>query len=329
MTLRTNRVMLAALLISAVWPAAAWAQFGRGWASVSAIEGAGRPAISASGAATVQRDPTQLRLYIQILAKGKTLEDALAKLKDRREAATAQLEALKADKKSIVFGSPSLSNSASARKQQIEAMVMDQMMSRGKKAAKGLQAPQTVTVSATLTAQWPLKPESPDKLLLLSQGIEEKIKAADLAGGKEAEKLAPEEQELEEEAAAQMANRYGQQEQQPGQPQFVFVATLPKEDREKAMTEAFANAKKQAAELAKAAGVELGPLIGLSGHCGGQSNFGGFEGYDPSGQSQFLRQMVAQQTGEDPDAKQDEAMGTDPGKLKFVCYATVLFQVGK
>ncbi len=328
MTLRTRRVLLAALLISACWPATAWAQFGRDFASIAAMEGAGQPAVSASGIATVPREATKLRMYIQLTAKGKTLEDALVKLKDRREAATAQLEVLKADTKSIVFGSPSLSNAASARKRQIEAMVIEQMRNRGKKAPKGLQAPQTVTLSATLTAEWPLKPESPDKLLLLSQDIEEKLKADDLAGSKEAETLAPEEQEFEEEAT-QMAGRFGQQEQPAGQPQFVFVAVLPKEDREKAMAEAFADAKKKAAELTKAAGVELGPLIGLTGHCGGQSNFGGFEGYDPTGRMQLLRQMIAQQTGEGPDAKPDEAMGTDPGALKFVCYATVLFQVGK
>ena len=110
----------------------------------------------------------------------------------------------------------------------------------------------------------------------------------------------------------------------------MFVAVLPKADREKALKEAFAIAKTGAAELAKAAGVGLGPLVGLTGQCSGQSNFNsGFEGYDPSGRMQFLRQMVAQQTGEAPDAKEDEAVGTDPSSLKFVCYAAVQFQLGK
>ena len=164
----------------------------------------------------------------------------------------------------------------------------------------------------------------------MAQGIEEKIKAADLAGMKEAEKLAPEEQEFEEEAGQMMMNRFGEEAPPPGQPHFLFVATLPQEDREKAMNEAVANARKRAAELAKAAGVELGPLIGLSGHCGAQSSFGnGFNPYQQYGQSDFLRQMVMQQTGEDPDGQQNEAMSPDPGKLKFLCSATVLFQLGK
>ncbi len=327
MTLR-KQFLLAALLTGALWPVAAQAQFGRGIGGLAAMEGAGKPAVTGAGTAVVQRNPTQLRLYIQLLAKGKTLDDALAKLKERREAAATQLETLKADKKSIVFGSPSVSNAASARKQQVEAMIMEQMRNRGKKVAKGLQTPQTVTVSTTLTAEWPLKTESPEQLLIMAQGIQDKINAADLAGTKEAEKLSAEEQEFEEEAS-QMMNRFGQEAAQPGQPHFVFVAVLPKEEREKAMTEAVANAKQRAAELAKAAGVELGPLIGLAGHCGGQTDFSSFGSYDPSGRSEFLRQIVMQQRGDDSEGDQNEAISPDPGTLKFNCYATVLFQLGK
>ena len=73
----------------------------------------------------------------------------LVLIHDRTDLSPAQLESLKVDKKSIVFGSPSLSNAQSARRQQIEAMVTAQMRARGKKAPKGLQTPQTVTVSAS------------------------------------------------------------------------------------------------------------------------------------------------------------------------------------
>ena len=319
----------AALLTTALWPAAARAQFGRGFGGFAAMEGAGQAAISANGVATVRRNPTRLRLYMQLAAKGKTLEEALSKLKELREAATVQLETLNADKKSIVFGNPSPANAVSARRRQIEAMVVQQWRSRGKKAPKGSQIAQTVALAATLTAEWPLKAESNEKLLVIARNIEEKIKAADLSGAKEAEKLSPEEQELEEEAAQAM-NQSGEEQMQPGQPQFVFVAVLAKEDREKALKEAFAMAKMHAAELAKAAGVGLGPLVGLSGQCSGQSNFNnGFGGYDPSGRMQFLQQMVAQQSGDGADAKEDEAVGTDPSSLKFACYAAVQFQFGK
>jgi hypothetical protein len=69
MTLRTKRVLLTALAMSALAPAVAWAQLGKDVSGSAAMETMGGPAISASGTATVQREPTQLRLSIQILAK--------------------------------------------------------------------------------------------------------------------------------------------------------------------------------------------------------------------------------------------------------------------
>jgi hypothetical protein len=331
--LHRKYVCLAALSIFAFCPALAQAQFGRNF-ELAMSQGAAKPGITASGTTTVERKPTQLRLYMQLLAKGKTLQDALAKLKERREAATAQLEALKVDKKSIVFGTPSLANAQSARKRQIEAMVMAQMRARGKKAPKGLQPPQTVTVSATLTAQWPLEAESLEQMLVIAQGIQDKIKAADLAGVKEKDSDTPaaEEEEVSEEAS-QMANQFGgEQQEQPGEAHFMYVATLPKAEREKAMAEAFKRANQEAGNIAKAAGVTPGPLVGLSGVCSGQGENGenNFMGYDPSGTGSFMRRMLAQQAGGNSDEKQDEeAMSAEPSMLRFNCCATVVFQIGK
>ena len=135
-------------------------------------------------------------------------------------------------------------------------MVLAQMRNRGRKVPKGLQAPQSVTVTSMLTAQWPIETQSHEKVLLMAQDIEEKVKAADLAGSKETEKLSPEEEELEEEAG-QAANQSGNDEgQQPRQPQFLFIAVLSEQDRRKAMADAAVKARQQAAELAAAAGVE-------------------------------------------------------------------------
>jgi hypothetical protein len=330
MTKHWRLACLTAVLATTLWPAAASAQLER----ILAMQGAGRAAISAGGSSLLTRKPTQLRLYMQLTAKGKTLEDALAKLKERQEAATAQLEALKADRKSIVFGVPNMSNEQSSRRKQVQAMVIQQMRARGKKVPKGLLNPQTVSISSTLTAHWPLKEESHEKLLLLSQRLQEKIKAADLSGSKEAEKLSAEEQEFEEEAS-QMTTQFGmgEEQQQPNQPQFVFVAVLPKAERQKGMAQAFVKAKAQAAELAQAAGVELGPLVGLSGGCSGQSGENPYARYGYGGGSDFLRQMMAERTGESPGEKQeekpDESVGADPSALKFNCTVAAMFQMGK
>lgn len=327
--LRRPHIGLAASFILGFCPSLALAQFGRAFSEYAMTQNAAKPGISATGTSTVERKPTRLRVYMQLQAKGKTLQEALNKLKERREAATAQLETLKADKKSIVFGTPSLSSAQSARKKQIEAMVMAQMRSRGKKLPKGLQVPQTVTVLATLTAEWPLQGDSVEQMLVFANDIQDKIKAADLAGVKEAETPSAEEEEFSEEAA-QMANQFGGEEQQerPGEAHVVYVATLPKADRDKAMANAFKKAVQQANGLAQAAGVAAGPLVGVSGICSGQNDLNeGFNMYTPSDSGNFMRQIVAQQNDENPE-KQDETMGTDPGKLRFTCSATVTFQIG-
>jgi hypothetical protein len=331
MTISWKPVCLTVTSLFLLGPAAAWAQSYREFAAMSAMTQGGSRTITAGGVATVQRKPTQLRLYMQLTAKGKTLDEALAKLKDRREAATAQLETLKADKKSIVFGSPSMSDAQSGRRKQIEMVMAARMRASGKKVPKAMQAPQTVTVSATLTAQWPLEADSPEKLLVLTQKLQDKIKAADLAGSKEAEKLSPEEEEVEEEVKQMTSNRYeGDESASAGQPQFLFVATLPKEERQKLLAEAFTKAKKQAGDLAKAAGVEIGPLVGLSGNCSGQNSYGNEYSYDSSGRMAMLRQvMAAQQGGEGADEKEDEAIGNDPAQLRFSGYAQAMFQLGK
>jgi uncharacterized protein YggE len=293
-----------------------------------AMQAAGKPAVHGAGAVVVQREPTRLRMFVQVSAKGKNLEDALAKMKDRREATTTVLERLKVDKESIVFSPPSLSNPETARKQQMEAMIRAQMRQQGKKVPAGLQLPKTVTLSAMLTAEWPLEAKSTEQRLLMAQALQEKIKAADLTGRKEAQELSPEEEELAEEANRMVNERFGEQQAQQDQAQFVFVARLSKEDRKKAMADAFAKAKANAAELAAAAGTELGPLVGLSGSCSGQSNFGENE-YNQYSPGSRWRQIAAQQAGDDSGAKQDEAFSNEPDKLSFGCSVTASFALGK
>jgi hypothetical protein len=265
--------------------------------------------------ASVKRKPTILRIFLELVAKGSNMDEALKKMQQRRDTARSQLETLKADKDTINFGSPSLSNSQSSRQRQIEAMVMERMRSRGKKPSKASQSAQPVTVSVMLIAQWSLKAETPEQMLLMAQGLQEKIKAADLAGSKEAEKLSPEEQEIAEETA-DMATSPEDPRMQSGQPIFIFIGTVSKEDREKLLSEAFSKAKAQAADLAKAANVELGPLIGLSGQCSGQSNFGNDE-YDQYGNSSNIRRLLMLQTRENSSDIQFEAMSKDPAAAYF------------
>ena len=323
-----KRFWLFALLIVAVSAASARAQFGRNYEEYMAMQSGGRPAVSAVGTATVKRSPTRMRMYVQLFGKGKTPEEALAKLKEHREAAELQLESLKADKKSIIFGETSFSTAQEALRKRFEAMVQQQMRTQGK-APKGLKVPQTVTVTCTLSADWPLAAASQEKLMLLVHDIHEKIKAADLSGGKEAEKLSPEEEELAEEAR-QMMSRYGESPQPLGQPTFLFIAEITPQDREKAMAKAFSKAKVQAAELAKAAGVELGGLIGIGGGCSGQNSFGdeGYSPYSNRGLASDVREMIGDSTEESSENNR-QAMSTTPGPLSFKCLVTATFALAK
>jgi hypothetical protein len=198
---------------------------------------------------------------------------------------------------------------------------------------QGLIAPQTVTVAATLTARWPLQTDSQEKLLLFVQGIQEKIKAADLAGAKELEKATPEEEEFEEEANQIQAP--SEESQQPGQPQFAFVAVLPKGEREKALADAFAKAKQRAAELAKAAGADLGPLLTLAGGSSNQANLALVYprqfSFDFPGGTDLMPPTSSEQSDEPPSSeeKEDETSGNDPSELKFSCRVMATFQLGK
>jgi hypothetical protein len=326
MTFRIVKLTLAMIMVTALSHEALWAQYFPGIRENPAPGAAGQQTISATGTASVKRNPTVLRMYLELVAKGSNLDEALKKMKDRRESARGQLETLKADKDTITFGDPSMSGASSPRQRQIEVMLMARMQSRGKKAAKTpIAAP--VTVSVLLTAQWSLEAETPEQMLVLAQTLQEKIKAADLAGIKDAEKLSPEEEELAEEAS-QMIDQSDEQRTPAGQPNFMFIARLTQADREKLLGEAFAKAKTQAADLAKAADVDLGPLTGISGQCGGQRNLGDEE-YSPYNNTSNIRRMLAQQTGEGADETRYEAMSNDPAAVSFSGTVQANFHLGK
>jgi hypothetical protein len=270
-------------------------------------------------------------MYLQVSGKGKTLEEALAALKERREAVVAQLGKLGADKSAMVFTPPGVDDSTGAQQRRMEIMIAQRMGRGAKKAAKPVKPP--VAVTTMLKAQWPLAGDTPEKLLLAADAVREKIKAADLAGGKDSPKLSPEEQEMAEEMAAQAAQNMGGDEQVagPGEPHFLFVARLAPQDRQTAQADAFAKAKAQAAELAKAAGAGLGPLTGLSGEAGSVAGvnpyvnpYGRYSYNNNRGDMEFL-QAIAQNAG--GEEQQGEALAPRPDGIGFDFVVTATFAV--
>ncbi len=311
---RTTTPLATIALLSAVClPVPAWAQFGA--MELAGMRMAGGQTVRGTGTVVLSRRPTLLRMHVELLAKGKTPEEALEKLKDRREAAVAQVEMLEAVKESVSCGDPSFSNLQAAQKKQFEQMIRQRMSSRGRKVPKGLQTAKTFSASAVLMAEWPIQGDSPEERLLAVRAMEEKLKAADLGGAKEAEKMSAEEEEMAEEMANMMGS--GEEKVAFGQPVFTYVAEVSDADRKAAMAKAFGKAKKQASELAQAAGVKLGPLAGLGGYTRGtgmENMMTHYGGYSPQ---QYQQSLAQRQAGGEKDDEQTQATASTLGPVRF------------
>lgn len=286
----------------------------------ASVPATGGNVIAAAGSATIKRLPTSIRMTLSVSAKGKTIEDALAKLKERREKLTAELQKLKAEKKDIRFDNPAISAAEANRQQQIEALVAERV-GKGKK-PKGLEFTPSFAVACSMTVEWPLAAKNPEEFLVESHALTEKIKAAELA--KSDEKLTPEEEEVAAELAEQSRN--GRDNANTGEPQFIFVARLSDADRQKCFADAFSQAKKNAEELAKAAGVELGPLVGLSGQGSGSQRQSDRDSY--GGYSQRAR-PIAWALTENSEPSSTESVATDSDSLNFSFEINATFKIGK
>lgn len=328
MVRRVVGVALILVLVTSLWPGRAGAQ----WEGMAAMMGGG-PTVSGAGSVVVSRQPDKVRMFIELTGKGKTLEEALARLKDRREAAALQLEALKADKDSIDVSDPSVSSGGDEQKEQLERMIRMQMMGRRRTVPKALKTARSITVSATLSAEWPLEESTVEKTLVATEALKEKVKAANLSGTDEPEELSPEEEELAEEME-QMMMESGQEQVEEGTPHFFYVATISEEDRDLALAKAFRKAKTQAARLAQAAGIRLGKLVGLSGDTGdvNQYGFNPYNDYMSSWggnyqQQEYVQRILARGFSDDAETRRNEAVGSEPGSLKFTVNVHAAFTV--
>jgi uncharacterized protein YggE len=275
-------------------------------------------AVAGTGSASVKRQPTKMRMSIVLFAKGKTLPEAIEKLKERRELAAAHLKKLQADSTTAKFGETALAVEGGGQRAEMQRMM--RMARGGRGVPKALDVPVSVSVTCTLTADWPLKYQTADELLVLSQQLQEKIKEADLCGVNEPKQLTPQEKELEEELAASGGddfNQYGEPQAKPGEPSFMFVAAISQEERAAALAEAFAKAKQQAAQVAQAAGLKLGALIEVAG----QSSADFPEGLDP-----YTMYQLRHRGQQGVEANEDEATSPLPGPVTAVANVQAKFR---
>lgn len=284
------------------------------------------PSVSGTGSVTLTRMPETMRLQVAIMGRGSTLKDALAALKDRTTRAQTQLTALGAEKASIKIGDSKITELPNDRNQQMQMMMLRRMKRGGGKAAQKAPAAPPVLVTAQLTAEWKLSSKTVEELLTAVHPIQEKVKAADLAGSKEAEKLTPEQEELLEEAEGNFGFN-SSDEPKPGEPVFMFVSRVSDDERQKALGEAFEKAKAQASRLAAAAGVQLGGLKSLS-----SDNTGGID-LDGSGLQygsyayRAYQLMQRQQMTSNTKENEAEAASVEAGPLKYVVSLTAAFGI--
>jgi uncharacterized protein YggE len=310
-----ERLAMALRSLAAVLAAGAWL----GIYSIAAAQVESAGTVNGLGTARLERAPQLLRMQVQILSKGSDIREALTRLKARRTAAQAILESMGADKKSIQFGEMAVDAAMSDRQRQMEMMIRQQLPGRGKTADSPKRRP--VTVSVQLIAEWPLKSDDLEELLIAAHELEQKVKDADVAGAKEAQKLSPEEEELAEEAAELMNPYGGTEEPPPGTPVFLYVMQVSDEERASLLKEAYQKASAQAGELAAAAGAKIGPLRQLDGS-GDEA-----AGYGSNPYSDYYNSMAYQQMQAQTSKAANEAIGVKPGKIAYQVSVTASFKL--
>ncbi|MEX0725747.1 MAG: SIMPL domain-containing protein [Planctomycetaceae bacterium] len=305
---------LALALTIAILPAAARAQFD------DEIAAAAPGTVSGMGTVIVKEKPTIVRMTIQLQEKAKTVEESLAKLKDRRDAAIKTLQTLGATKDSITATDPTRSVGKTPQEQRMQQIMMQQMRARDR-TLKALEMPKSVLTSSTLTVEWPLTMETNEELLKFADMLQDKIIAADLAGLNEPKELTPEEEELQAEMEEAMSDYvdYGDDQSKPGVPTFIYVARISEKEKAKALADAFEKAQAHAQELATAAQAKLGKLSSLNGSANQSSE-------NLYADSNYAYQvMMAQSAASEHDP--NEGKTVTPGTVTFRIFVNATFRL--
>jgi len=213
--------------------------------------------VVAIGTAKSEAMANRMRVTLTIKAKGADMEKAVEVLQKRRKNAKIKMEKLGVIEDSVEFDS--ISNGAGGPRQaQIRQAMMNQ--ARGdKRLEKMLKVKPPASVQVSVSADWELDAELDEvEMLIAADKLKSKIIAADIESASEEDELSAAQEELAEEMA-EMANRYGNESESSG-PEFSYVRTIPADDVKKLVSEAVADARKKAQELAESTGVKLGAI---------------------------------------------------------------------
>jgi uncharacterized protein YggE len=278
--------------------------------------------VSGTGQVVLDRLPDTMRMQVAILSKADTLKEALDSLKERIEAAKAQLASMGVDNDSIEVGGPKIASLKSAQQIQMERMMREQLKRAGRK-QPNVPAKTPVIVSAELKAEWKLSAKTAEELLLASYPLQEKVKAADLAGTADATKVSEEEQEMLEETETQFGGYSADGEAKPGEPVFYFVAKFSDDEIAKALAEAFQKSKVDAERLCTAAGLKLGSLVSMSWSNESQPDYTS-DIFVHGGYASPLLQIMQQSR---PNQKGAEAIGAQPENVRLTLTISTSFHL--
>jgi uncharacterized protein YggE len=319
----TTRSTVRATLASTIFLGLAFpchAQFSRALAGLPSSS-----SITGTGTVVTTYSPQTMRLRVDLSGTAKNAKDAVAKLKAVSEAATGKLADLDAEKDSVKIGPPRVTAAVNDQRRQMEMMVRQRMRGAGKKPKAQPEPP--VVVSATLSAEWKLNGKDAAARLLEAREIEDKIKAADLAGNKQkSEEASEEEEEMAEEMNEQFMGGNDNQPK-PGEPMFIYVAKVDDEGRSKALASAFAKARTEAEQLAAAAGVKLGPLRGVQAHAG-RNEYENYQyQYMGGGMNPYMLAQMGMSDGEATGGTPREAIGMQPGETSLNYSVSASFEI--
>jgi uncharacterized protein YggE len=292
------------------------------------LEG-GAGVVQGRGNHVVKRMPDTVRVFLQVSAKGKTLEEALANLKTRTDGIREQTAKLGGKADTVKFSPPDKTDST--QQQQVLEQLRRQM--GGENVPKGLAGPTGITVNSMFSADWPIAADDPHKLLIEADKLQKKIADTDLAGIKADEKRqTPEEREMAEEMETMMQSQFGGNANipKPGTPTLTYVAKLSDADRDGAMAEGFKKARADAERLAKAAGIGLGKLAHVSSMANHSQGNGAAMAMAYRQMYSPYAQMASYPTGDgNASSDENESSSATPAEVEFRFVVSVGYDAAK
>jgi hypothetical protein len=195
-----------------------------------------------------------------------------------------------------------------------ERLIRQRMMNmRGRSGGTSHEAA-TVTVSATVKADFPLPADaSPEELLIAARELEDKIRAAIAAPASEKKELSAEEQELMEEMQIQM-EMMGETPSAGGA-QFAYVSQLSQQEQAAVHAEAMELARSHATNLATAAGGAAGNVLSIT-----------VAGSESSRMYEACMESLGQRASR-PALTPGEAIGTQPLSVIYSVNLSVTFEL--